>query len=128
MKAMSRFCDRIWTLKGNPLLGFTNFSYPCKNSSKADSKELELNQTFLVLFADLDGFFYSVREGVDVAGLLIKLRGSFRSRKYSDHTVYMALDSILNRGMSVSRASIDFGIKRTSLQFYLKKLNINIRH
>lgn len=119
--------SRIWALTGNPLLVSQTSRTHAKPVPKPIQNELELNQTFLVLFADLDGFFYSVREGVDVAGLLIKLRGNFRSRKYSDQAVYMALDSILNRGMSVSRASIDFGIKRTSLQFYLKKLNINIR-
>jgi hypothetical protein len=50
-----------------------------------------------------------------------------RIRKYSRHSVQMALDAILNRGETVTQASIDFGIKRTSLQHYLKKLNIKIK-
>ncbi|CAG9760680.1 unnamed protein product [Ceutorhynchus assimilis] len=60
---------------------------------------------------DLDGFY---NKPIDVAGLLTKLRGTFRSRKYSDQAVYMSLDSILNGGTTVSRASLEFGIKRTS--------------
>lgn len=48
-------------------------------------------------------------------------------RKYSRQSIKMALDAILNRGETVTQASINFGIKRTSLQHYLKKLNIKLK-
>ena len=35
-----------------------------------------------------------------------------------------AIDAILNHGASVTSASLAYGIKRTSLHLYLKKLNI----
>lgn len=53
------------------------------------------------------------------------LEGSIR--KYSRQSIKLALDAILNRGETVTQASIDYGIKRTSLQHYLKKLNIKIK-
>lgn len=61
----------------------------------------------------------------EIEPLANKLEGSIR--KYSRHSVHKALDAILNRGETVTQASIDFGIKRTSLQHYLKKLNIKIK-
>lgn len=53
------------------------------------------------------------------------LEGSIR--KYSRQSIKLALDAILNRGETVTQASIDYGIKRTSLQHYLKKLNIKLK-
>lgn len=49
-----------------------------------------------------------------------------RARKYSRESICSALDAILNRGMTVTQASYETGIKRTSLQHYLKKLHIKI--
>lgn len=49
-------------------------------------------------------------------------------RKYSKPAVEMALHSILNLGLSVTQASIDFKIKRTTLQHYLKRLNIKMNY
>lgn len=54
--------------------------------------------------------------------LLDELSGSVR--KYSRDTVRLALDSILNHGHSVTSTSYALGIKRTSLQHYLKKLRV----
>ncbi|RZB39194.1 BTB domain containing protein [Asbolus verrucosus] len=61
----------------------------------------------------------------EIEPLATMLEGSIR--KYSRQSVKLALDAILNRGETVTQASIDFGIKRTSLQHYLKKLNIKIK-
>lgn len=112
--------------KVSPTLSDLRFlKHPLMKPTKSEPNQ----RWFLVLFADLDGFYYRVSGGVDIASLVAKLRGNFRSRRrgYSDEAIYHALDSILNCGVSVSRASQNFGIKRTSLQFYLKKLNINMR-
>lgn len=48
-------------------------------------------------------------------------------RKYTRASVKSALDAILNKGVTVTKASYIYGIKRTSLQHYLKKLNIKIK-
>lgn len=48
-------------------------------------------------------------------------------RKYTRASLKNALDAILNKGVTVTQASYSFGIKRTSLQHYLKKLNIKIK-
>lgn len=50
---------------------------------------------------------------------------SCRVRKYSQEMIHMALHGIVNEGLTVTQASINFGIKRTSLQHYLKQLKIN---
>lgn len=61
----------------------------------------------------------------EIDPLLDVLQGSVR--KYTRASMKNALDAILNRGASVTQASHAFGIKRTSLQHYLKKLNIKIK-
>lgn len=61
----------------------------------------------------------------DLDPLLEILKGSVR--KYSRETMRLALDYILNRGQSVTSTSYALGIKRTSLQHYLKKLNIVLK-
>ncbi|KAJ8924947.1 hypothetical protein NQ315_001111 [Exocentrus adspersus] len=61
----------------------------------------------------------------DIKPLSDQLRGRFR--KYSRKSISGALDAILNRGVTVTQASFDYQIKRTSLQHYLKKLNIKIK-
>lgn len=61
----------------------------------------------------------------EIDPLLDLLQGSVR--KYTRASMKNALDAILNRGVTVTQASIAFGIKRTSLQHYLKKLNIKIK-
>lgn len=61
----------------------------------------------------------------EIDPLLDLLQGSMR--KYTRTSLKNALDAILNRGVSVTQASYSFGIKRTSLQHYLKKLNIKIK-
>lgn len=61
----------------------------------------------------------------EIDPLLDLLQGSVR--KYTRASMKNALDAILNRGASVTQASYTFGIKRTSLQHYLKKLNIKIK-
>lgn len=62
---------------------------------------------------------------VEIEPLLELLRGSVR--KYSKASIRSALDAVLNRGITVTKASYIYGIKRTSLQHYLKKLNIKIK-
>lgn len=61
----------------------------------------------------------------EIDPLLDLLQGSMR--KYTRASLKNALDAILNRGVTVTQASYSFGIKRTSLQHYLKKLNIKIK-
>lgn len=61
----------------------------------------------------------------EIDPLLDLLQGSMR--KYTRASLKKALDAILNRGVTVTQASYSFGIKRTSLQHYLKKLNIKIK-
>lgn len=61
----------------------------------------------------------------EIDPLLDRLQGSVR--KYTRASVKCALDAILNRGVTVTQASYVYGIKRTSLQHYLKKLNIKIK-
>ncbi|XP_066991965.1 longitudinals lacking protein, isoforms H/M/V isoform X21 [Anabrus simplex] len=72
------------------------------------------------------------REAADLTGdtvdcLLRSLAGDVMFRKYSVHNVTQALEAVLKKGSTVSQASIRFGIKRSTLQFYLKKLNIVMR-
>lgn len=59
---------------------------------------------------------------MDVEPLLDRLRG--KNRKYSRENLGFALDAILNRNMTVTQASREYNIKRTSIQFYLKKLGL----
>lgn len=70
--------------------------------------------------------FYSNYVGnvdmIAIEPLLDELSGSFR--KYSRDTVRKALDSVINQGYSVTSTSYALGIKRTSLQHYLKKLRV----
>lgn len=61
----------------------------------------------------------------EIEPLLETLQGSIR--KYTRTSVRLALDAILNKGITVTKASYLYGIKRTSLQHYLKKLNIKIK-
>lgn len=61
----------------------------------------------------------------EIDPLLEALQGSIR--KYSRSSLHAALDAILNKGATVTKASYLYGIKRTSLQHYLKKLNIKIK-
>lgn len=61
----------------------------------------------------------------EIEPLLEALHGSIR--KYSRSSLHAALDAILNKGATVTKASYLYGIKRTSLQHYLKKLNIKIK-
>ncbi|XP_071449198.1 longitudinals lacking protein, isoforms H/M/V isoform X12 [Hetaerina americana] len=60
-------------------------------------------------------------------GLLASLSEDVMFRKYSVQVVRGALEAVLKQGTSVTRASADFGIKRSTLQFYLKKMNIALR-
>ncbi|XP_063228478.1 longitudinals lacking protein, isoforms H/M/V-like isoform X35 [Bacillus rossius redtenbacheri] len=62
-----------------------------------------------------------------VDSLLRSLAGDVMFRKYSVQHVMQALEAVLKRGSTVSHASLQFGIKRSTLQFYLKKLNIALR-
>lgn len=77
---------------------------------------------------DVDGPFNLVDNDVEfeIEPLLRVLQGSIR--KYSRISLRNALDAILNRGLTVTKASYLYGIKRTSLQHYLKKLNIKIKY
>lgn len=59
--------------------------------------------------------------------LLRSLAGDVMFRKYSVQNVTRALEAVLKQGMTVSEASLRFGIKRSTLQFYLKKLNVVMR-
>lgn len=61
----------------------------------------------------------------NVEPLLDIISGSLR--KYSRATVSCALDAVLNQNVTITQASLNFGIKRTSLQHYLKKLRIKTR-
>lgn len=61
----------------------------------------------------------------EIEPLVDQLQGSMR--KYTKASLIKALDAILNRGVTVTKASYVFGIKRTTLQHYLKKLNIKIK-
>lgn len=60
---------------------------------------------------------------VDVAALLRSL-ASKQGRKYSLDSVKMSLEAILQQGVSTTQASEMYGINRSTLQFYLKKLNV----
>lgn len=62
-----------------------------------------------------------------VDGLLRSLAGDVMFRKYSVDNVTRALEAVLKQGSTVSQASVMFGIKRSTLQFYLKKLNIVLK-
>jgi transposase-like protein len=59
--------------------------------------------------------------------LLRSLAGDVMFRKYSVQIVTQALEAVLKEGTTVSEASLRFGIKRSTLQFYLKKLNVVMR-
>ena len=59
--------------------------------------------------------------------LLRSLAGDVMFRKYSVQNVTRALEAVLKQGITVSEASLRFGIKRSTLQFYLKKLNVVMR-
>ncbi|XP_011299024.1 sex determination protein fruitless isoform X47 [Fopius arisanus] len=63
------------------------------------------------------------RPDVDV-GSLLKSLANKQGRKYSLDSVKMSLDAILKQGISTTRASEMYGINRSTLQFYLKKLNV----
>lgn len=60
---------------------------------------------------------------VDVGALLNSL-ASKQGRKYSLDSVKMSLEAILQQGVSTTQASEMYGINRSTLQFYLKKLNV----
>ena len=59
--------------------------------------------------------------------LLRSLAVDVMFRKYSVQNVTRALEAVLKQGMTVSESSLRFGIKRSTLQFYLKKLNVVMR-
>lgn len=87
--------------------------------------DLRLDQySFPPNFDDTSTFrntnYYNPDNYFAIESLLDTLSGSIR--KYSKDTVRQALNSILNHGQSVTSTSYTFGIKRTSLQHYLKKL------
>ncbi|XP_068976269.1 uncharacterized protein LOC117160031 isoform X47 [Bombus vancouverensis nearcticus] len=63
------------------------------------------------------------RTDVDVGALLKSLEKK-QGRKYSLDSVKMSLDAILQQGVSTTQASEMYGINRSTLQFYLKKLNV----
>lgn len=63
------------------------------------------------------------RPDVDV-GALLKSLASKQGRKYSLDSVKMSLEAILQQGVSTTQASEMYGINRSTLQFYLKKLNV----
>lgn len=63
------------------------------------------------------------RPDVDVGALLKSLEKK-QGRKYSLDSVKMSLDAILQQGVSTTQASEMYGINRSTLQFYLKKLNV----
>lgn len=60
---------------------------------------------------------------VDVGRLLSSL-ATKQARKYSLESVKQSLEAILHLGISTSQASEMYGVNRSTLQFYLKKLNI----
>ncbi|KYN32049.1 Longitudinals lacking protein, isoform G [Trachymyrmex septentrionalis] len=63
------------------------------------------------------------RPDADVAALLKSLANK-QGRKYSLDSVKMSLEAILQQGVSTTQASEMYGINRSTLQFYLKKLNV----
>lgn len=63
------------------------------------------------------------RPDVDV-GALLKSLANKQGRKYSLDSVKMSLEAILQQGISTTQASEMYGINRSTLQFYLKKLNV----
>ncbi|EFN84242.1 Longitudinals lacking protein, isoforms F/I/K/T [Harpegnathos saltator] len=63
------------------------------------------------------------RPDVDV-GALLKSLANKQGRKYSLDSVKMSLEAILLQGVSTTQASEMYGINRSTLQFYLKKLNV----
>lgn len=63
------------------------------------------------------------RPEVDVGALLNSLANK-QGRKYSLDSVKMSLEAILQQGVSTTQASEMYGINRSTLQFYLKKLNV----
>ncbi|XP_076172966.1 uncharacterized protein LOC143149450 isoform X41 [Ptiloglossa arizonensis] len=63
------------------------------------------------------------RPDVDVGALLKSLENK-QGRKYSLDSVKMSLEAILQQGVSTTQASEMYGINRSTLQFYLKKLNV----
>lgn len=63
------------------------------------------------------------RPDVDVSALLKSLANK-QGRKYSLDSVKMSLEAILQQGVSTTQASEMYGINRSTLQFYLKKLNV----
>lgn len=63
------------------------------------------------------------RPDVDV-GVLLKSLANKQGRKYSLDSVKMSLEAILQQGVSTTQASEMYGINRSTLQFYLKKLNV----
>lgn len=63
------------------------------------------------------------RTDVDV-GALLKSLANKQGRKYSLDSVKMSLEAILQQGVSTTQASEMYGINRSTLQFYLKKLNV----
>ena len=63
------------------------------------------------------------RPDVDV-GALLKSLANKQGRKYSLDSVKMSLEAILQQGVSTTHASEMYGINRSTLQFYLKKLNV----
>jgi len=63
------------------------------------------------------------RPDVDV-GALLKSLANKQGRKYSLDSVKMSLEAILQQGVSTTQASEMYGINRSTLQFYLKKLNV----
>lgn len=63
------------------------------------------------------------RADVDVSSLLNSLAGK-QGRKYSLESVRLSLEAILEGGVSTTQASEMYGINRSTLQFYLKKLNV----
>lgn len=65
----------------------------------------------------------SGRGGADVEALITSL-ASKHGRKYSLESVRLSLEAILQQGISTTLASEMYGINRSTLQFYLKKLNV----
>lgn len=63
------------------------------------------------------------RPEVDL-GALLKSLANKQGRKYSLQSVKMSLEAILQQGISTTQASEMYGINRSTLQFYLKKLNV----
>ena len=57
-------------------------------------------------------------------GALLRSLASKQGRKYSLDSVRLSLEAILQQGVSTTHASEMYGINRSTLQFYLKKLNV----